>query len=298
MARQSAESAASSNSNSNFPSIPPLGSLRVATPLDVMRMGIITYAAFEKTTQFTWMIPDHRRWPSKALQLERQRLASVMRTRNHVVVVAEDVYDSDEAAKANVTIPSGDPAPNPASHWAEGRAVVGVAIWRFDDNSTRIGQFEAQQQAGLFPRFSTIRPPLPSHDEHQDRYEVVLDVMKEKHFRSCGMTLETLVVHPAYAGRGHGRRLLEWGRALADMDGVAIGVAASDISLEFYRKYHYQLLETLRLEGDAISPAGLTTYIMKYVPPTYQQEIGTTEGLESLRTRLWKRIAKYTCTGT
>ncbi|KAK5093436.1 hypothetical protein LTR70_004797 [Exophiala xenobiotica] len=247
MARQNAESAASSNSNSNFPPIPPLGSLRVATPLDVMRMGIITYAAFEKTMQFTWMIPDHRRWPSKALQLERQRLASIMRSRNYVVVVAEDVYDSDEAAKATVTIPSGDRVPNPASHWTE-------------------GQFEAQQQAGLFPRFSRIRPLLPSHEGHQDEYEDVLVEMKEKHFVSCGMTLETLVVHPAYAGRDHGRRLLEWGRALADMDGVAIGVAASDISLEFYLKYHYQLLETLRLRGDAISPAGLTTYIMKYVP--------------------------------
>lgn len=210
MARQNAESTASSTNN--FPPAPPLSPLRVATPLDVMRMGIITYAAFERTTQFTWMAPDHRRWHSKVLLLERQRLASLLRTRNHVVVVAEDTYDPDEAAKANVTIPSDDPAPSPASRWTEGRTIVGVAVWRFEGNSARIGQFEEQQQAGLYPRLSMIRPPLPSHEDHQDRYGDVLDEMKEKHFKSCGMTLETLVVHPAYAGRGHGKRLPQWVR--------------------------------------------------------------------------------------
>lgn len=240
-------------------------------------MGIITYAAFERTTQFTWMVPDHRRWPSKVLLLERHRLASLLRTRNHVVVVAEDTYDPDEAAKANATIPSDDSAPSPASRWTEGRAIVGLAVWRFEGNSARIGQFEDQQQIGLYPRFRRIRPPLPSHEDHQDRYGDVLDEMKEKHFKSCGMTLETLVVRPAYAGRGHGRRLPQWGQALADMDGVAMGVAASDVSVEFHRKCHHQLLETLKLKSDAVSPAGLTTYIMRYMPATIQSTTQSTD---------------------
>lgn len=221
-----------------------------------------------------------------------------MRTRNHVVVVAEDTYDPEEAMKANVTIPSGDPAPDPASHWTEGGAIVGVAVWKFQIDSARTGQFEAQQQAGIFPGFSTIRPPFPFHEEHQDRFGETLDKMNEKHSRSCGLSLETLVVHPAYTGRGHGRRLLGWGLAMADMDGVSLGIAASDISLEFYRKFHCQLLETLRMKGDAISPAGLTTYVMKYVPPTHQHDVERIQGHKSVTWRLWRWIVRHTCIRT
>lgn len=296
-------------STHDFPSIPPFWPLRIAKLLDVMRMGIITYAAFEKTTQLTWTFPNHTCWPHQVLQLERQRLASYMHTPNHVVVVVEDLYDPDEAAKTNITIPSNDPAPCPVSRWTEGEAIVGVAVWKFESDSTRIGQFSEQQQAGLFPRFSRVEPHLPFHEEHQDRYWDAIDEMNAKYFGPCGMMLETLAVHPAYWGRGHGKRLVEWSRALAHMDGISMGVLASDISLKFYQKQQYQLLDTLRLKGDEASPAGMTTYIMVYAPSTLQLQHGNqpaadhqhtedhmpTRVQQSFTKRLREWICRYTC---
>jgi len=307
MTQQDTESPVTSTQN--LASIPPLDPLRIAKPLDVMRMGIITYAAFEKTTQLTWTFPDHRCWPRQALQLERQRLASYMHTPNHVVVVVEDLYDPDEAAKTNITIHSDDPAPYPASRWTEGRAVVGVAVWRFEGDSTRVGQFAEQQQAGLFPRFSRVEPHLPFHEERQDRFWEAIDEMNEKYFGSCGMMSETLAVHPAYWGRGHGKRLVEWGRTLAHMDGISMGVLVSDISLKFYQKQQYQLLHTLRLEGDDASPAGVTTYIMMYTPSTLRlqhrnqpvedhqhiEDHIPTQVQQSFTRRLREWICRYTC---
>jgi GNAT superfamily N-acetyltransferase len=38
------------------------------------------------------------------------------------------------------------------------------------------------------------------------------------------MVLERVIVHPAYWRRGHGKALLEWGLALARIDGVKAGV--------------------------------------------------------------------------
>lgn len=126
-----------------------------------MRLDTIAYAAFEQTTHFTWMNPKHDCWPDRILALERLKVSSVMRTNNHVVLIALDAYDPDEAAKANVYIAFDDRAPPPSSHWTSGRAVVGLAVWKFKDGSARPGEVEEKLRAGLCPRLATIKSPPP-----------------------------------------------------------------------------------------------------------------------------------------
>ncbi|KAK5944487.1 hypothetical protein PMZ80_003769 [Knufia obscura] len=250
-----------------FLPIPPLGNLRFAIPSDLKRMGMILYAAFEQTEQFNWIHPNHANVAAKVLSFERRRLASSMSTKDRVFLVAVDRYDPEEMKAANIVIPAGEGAYN--ARWDNDGTVVGFAVWSFSPGSSRIGQFKVPD--GHWPNMGSMGYQPPFHREHAMRFQEELDTMEHTYFSDCGMALDTLVVHPAYHGRGHGRRLVEWGKRMAEMDGIKMSVCSSDIASNFYKKMNYELLDVLRLPGDDISPSGLTTYLMRYVPPIRQE---------------------------
>jgi hypothetical protein len=58
---------------------------------------------------------------------------------NHVVLVAVDEYDPNEAEKSMAIIPPNNGAEIPAKG---DEVVVGVAFWKLEPGSKRIGQFQ------------------------------------------------------------------------------------------------------------------------------------------------------------
>lgn len=241
-------------------------------------MGMILYAAFEQTEQFNWIHPNHANVAADVLSFERRSLASSMATKNRVFLVAVDRYDPEEMKATNIVIPAGEGAYN--ARWDNDGTVVGFAVWSFSPGSPRIGQFKVPD--GHWPTMGSMGYRPLFHREHTVHFQKELEPMERTHFSDCGVTLETLVVHPAYHGRGHGRRLVDWGKRMADMDGVKMAVCSSDIAPDFYQKMSYELLDVLRFPGDDISPAGLMSYLMRYVPPIRQEEKGSLNDEQSL----------------
>jgi len=50
------------------------------------------------------------------------------------------------------------------------------------------------------------------------------------------------------------------------MDKVEQYLLATEAGARLYAKLGYRLMDTARLEGDAISPFGVTIHVMKYAP--------------------------------
>ncbi|OKL55430.1 hypothetical protein UA08_09307 [Talaromyces atroroseus] len=52
--------------------------------------------------------------------------------------------------------------------------------------------------------------------------------------------LDTVVTHPAYQGKGAGSMLVKWGCDLADQEGVAVYVDASDVGASLYQRFGFE----------------------------------------------------------
>jgi GNAT superfamily N-acetyltransferase len=80
--------------------------------------------------------------------------------------------------------------------------------------------------------------------------------------------MEMVVVHPAYWGRGHGRNLVKWGMELARIDKVKQGVIAAKMGRDLYSNLGWKERAEICLEGDEITPQGVSVAVMEYDPTT------------------------------
>lgn len=120
-------------------SLPALGSLRLASPGDVLRIGIVAACGFRYSPVFDWERPYHAQFPHDTLLSYRQEFESVIRSPEHAVIVAIDHYKADEASKSKAVIPPDNGSVPPA----EGdEVVVGVACWKMEPGSRRCGTFQ------------------------------------------------------------------------------------------------------------------------------------------------------------
>ncbi|KAB8345938.1 hypothetical protein FH972_022990 [Carpinus fangiana] len=119
--------------------VPKLSSnLRLATPEDVMRIGVVATGGFRYSPIFQWMRPYHRIFPEDTVLSYRTEYLRALQNPNCVVLVALDKYDALENQKSEAIIPENDEYRPPV----EGtEIVVGVASYRFQPNSERHGQF-------------------------------------------------------------------------------------------------------------------------------------------------------------
>jgi GNAT superfamily N-acetyltransferase len=81
--------------------------------------------------------------------------------------------------------------------------------------------------------------------------------------------MDMVVVHPAYWKRGHGRRLVRWGMALADLDQVDQGVIAADMGEKLCLSLNYTKLDQVTAE-DANAPSpphSVEVGVLRYSPP-------------------------------
>lgn len=121
---------------------PSLNLLRLASPRDILRIGVVAASGFRYSPVFDWERPYHEKYPKDTLLSYRQEFASVIKSPEHIVLVALDKYDPEEGKKSKAVIPPDNGADIPA---AGDEVVVGVACWKLEPGSKRIGQFQNEK---------------------------------------------------------------------------------------------------------------------------------------------------------
>lgn len=118
---------------------PPLGSLRLATPDDVMRLGVVCTASFYYSEEFTWERIYHDQYPQSTIVHYRHEAVEFINEPEFIALVIEDDYDTDESSKTNATIPD-DNGWEPPENGT--KVIVGLGVWKLESGSKRIGQFQ------------------------------------------------------------------------------------------------------------------------------------------------------------
>lgn len=120
------------------PSVPELGALRPALGSDIARIGVVATAGFRYSPVFQWERPYHEKFPEDTLNSYKDLFAKIIQDRQYIVLVAEDYFDPDEAKKSSAIVLPGSEANKPK---AGEKVVVGVACWKLEEGSKRVGQF-------------------------------------------------------------------------------------------------------------------------------------------------------------
>ncbi|KAI3556613.1 hypothetical protein CABS01_04220 [Colletotrichum abscissum] len=152
------------------PKLPPFGALRLASPRDILRIGIVATAGFRYSPVFDWERPYHEKFPNDTILSYRHGFASALKSPDSIVLVAVDKFDPEESGKTKAIIPTdnGWEAPN-----AGDEVVVGVAYWKLEQGSKRID--EGQDDLDLYPEL----PACPDRDKHEEHYKVFGDRAEE-----------------------------------------------------------------------------------------------------------------------
>jgi len=237
--------------------VPSFNLLRLASPRDILRIGVVAACGFRYSPVFDWERPYHEKYPEDTLLSYRQEFASVIKSPEHIVLVAFDKYEPDEGKKSKAIIPPNNGAEIPA----EGdEVVVGVSCWKLEPGSKRIGKF--QNETGTYPEL----PPNLNRDKnltHCIHFAKSAEAAEKKYFQGYA-TMEMVVVHPAYWARGHGKNLVKWGMELARIDKVKQGVIAAKMGTDLYSQLGWKSLTEVHIEGDEIVPQGVTFAVMEY----------------------------------
>ncbi|KAL6355717.1 hypothetical protein LRP88_11322 [Fusarium phalaenopsidis] len=121
------------------PPPPPLGRLRLASPADIPRIGIVAASGFPYSPVFDWERPNHAEFPQDTLLSYRHEFSSVIKSPEHIVLVATDKFDPNEGKNTKAIIPPNSGWLTPKPH---DEVVVGVACWKLQPGSDRKGSFQ------------------------------------------------------------------------------------------------------------------------------------------------------------
>lgn len=173
------------------------------------------------------------------------------------MVVATDSYEPNEAEKTEAIIPT-DPGVELPKKGDD--VIVGVAYWKFEPGSKRLGQFNNLE--GPYPHV----PENANRDEDPVRCEAAWKVWKaaDDKYLSEYSSMNIVVVHPAYWRRGHGTNLVGWGMKLTDLDQTTQGVISAGMGTKLYGELGFEKLCETHVEGDDRTPEGLVNGIMRY----------------------------------
>ncbi|KAK4223411.1 hypothetical protein QBC38DRAFT_459353 [Podospora fimiseda] len=236
---------------------PSFGSLKLASPDDVLRLGVVCTAGFRYSEQFIWERTAHAQYPQSTMNWFRQEVMEFIRKPEFIALVALDDYDPDESSKTEAIIPVDN-------GWTPPKAgtpvVVGLGVWRLQPGSPRIGKY--QNETGPYPDV----PEYDYKDLDRKRSQAFAHVCIEagkKYFEGLS-EMERIVVHPAYWRRGHGSTIAKWGVQLADIDSVDQGVLATSMGADLFRHVGYELITDLHVEGDEKNPEGVTFAALKH----------------------------------
>lgn len=241
------------------PPSPALGVLRVATPADILRIGIVAAASFCYSPLFRWERPHHEEFPDDTLLSYRTQFKDAMSNDEVVVLVVEDAFIPNENDCTKAIIPPGNGWTPPA----EGeKVVVGVASIKLEPGSNRRGQFASKD--GEYPEL----PPYLGRDLNRKHYDAWGDIVGASKKNYCyGFSFMNMVaVHPAYWRRGHGTKLVSWSISLCKLDNVTQGVSAAEMGANLYKGLGYTFICKVEADGDEDDPEGVFTELLKFVP--------------------------------
>lgn len=115
-----------------FPEIPPFGTLRLAHHCDITRIAEVATAGFHYSEVFQFERAYHEQYPQDTVASYKEQFATSIRDPRCVVLVAEETCNS----KSNGYLSDQDPNAGRA------KIIVGVASWRLEPGSPRVGQFQ------------------------------------------------------------------------------------------------------------------------------------------------------------
>jgi len=121
--------AISSSSSPPLPLPPPFGSLRLTSPRDILKLGIVCTASFRYSEQFDWERTHHEQFPQSTMVWYRHSMADFICSPRHIVLVAVDSYEPDESSKTKAIIPADNGWKPPE---AGSEVVVGIGVWRLE----------------------------------------------------------------------------------------------------------------------------------------------------------------------
>ncbi|KAM5370583.1 hypothetical protein ACJZ2D_008409 [Fusarium nematophilum] len=236
---------------------PPLGPLRIASPGDILRLGIVAASGFRYSPVFDWERPYHAKFPQDTLLSYRHEFSSAIKHPECIVLVATDRFDPNEGEKSTAIIP-------PDNGWHAPKAgdevVVGVACWRLEPGSSRNGSF--QNDNAPYPELPT-NPGRDMDKGHCETLDLRCEAAEERYIGGLS-TLGMVVVHPAYWKHEHGSGLAQWGIDLAKLDKVRQGLMAAKMDKPLYSSLGFENLEDLHIDGDDIMPQGVDVSVMRY----------------------------------
>ncbi|KAK7415053.1 hypothetical protein QQX98_006191 [Neonectria punicea] len=237
-----------------FPTAPAFGTLRLANLRDVPKIATVATAGFYYSPVFAWERRFSRDFPQDTFQSYEKMFADVILSPEHVALVVEDSYDPFEAEKTEAIIQPDREVPK----LRQGDPViVAVAAWKLKPGSPRQGQFIAPED-GSSPKHDFDGGPGRDKSPHH------ADMLDKKFFQGHQL-MDMVVVHPAYWKRGHGTSLVEWGKALADMDRVGQGVIAADMGEKLYTSLGYRKLDDVTAEEkDGAPPHEVQVGVLRY----------------------------------
>jgi len=244
-----------------LPPAPTIAPLRLASPKDILRIGVVAASGFRYSPWFSWDRPYHEKYPEDTLLSYRKECSDALKSPEHIVLVALDKYDPNEGKKTDAIIPPSNGAETPSDGE---EVIVGAGCWKLESGSHRKGSF--QNDTGTYPDL----PENKNRDQnvnHVNRFSNTLQAAEHKYFSGYA-TMEWVVVHPAYWNRGHGTTLVKWGMQLANTDQVKQGVIAAKTGTKLYRQLGYNHLSDLHLDGDDEVPDGVTATVMEVAPTT------------------------------
>ncbi|KUJ08322.1 uncharacterized protein LY89DRAFT_765174, partial [Mollisia scopiformis] len=236
---------------------PSFGALHLATPEDVLRLGVVYTAAFRYSEQFIWERPYHSKYPQDTILSFRHEVTTLIKDPKMIVLVAVDKYEPDESSKTDATIPV-DNGWTPPEKGHE--VVVGIAVWQLEPGCKRIGHFQPS---------SSNYPDLPEYlhrDENPTRVQIIQGVygeLEHEYFHHAS-AMERTAVHPAYWRRGHGSTLAKWGLELTKMDQVNQAVLATSMGADLFKYMGFKPLTEREINGGEEDPTGYTIAALEY----------------------------------
>ncbi|KAH6981744.1 hypothetical protein BKA56DRAFT_584417 [Ilyonectria sp. MPI-CAGE-AT-0026] len=241
----------------HHPSAPSLGSLRIATPDDVLRIGIVAAAGFRYSPLFRWERPFHAKHPEDTLASYRTQFEADIQSDDSVVLVQEDAYEPGEGNKTEAIIPRNNGWEPPE---AGTKVVVGVMSLQLEPNSPRRGQFKGREGSCPY-RFENDGRDL--NRRHYDSWGSLSGSKKREHCHGASV-ISMVVVHPAYWNRGYGTALMQWAKDLSDLDRVKQCVSAAPMSEPLFLALGFQHICPIVAKGDEDDAEGVRTALLEY----------------------------------
>lgn len=209
---------------------------RLATPADLLRLGLIDYAANAASEVFEY--PASPESQAQQIHSLARTFAVAIRDEHALVLVVEADFDSHERDKDQVRLPQNHPALKDSPPLtSSNRGAVGFAIFI-------IGADRLQGETWAFKGTeTTIWPNL-------GEYAAPIEYIKDNLRAFPGdLKLHRLMVHPAYQKQGHGKMFMKFGFELAYKYAVErIELYALRSAADFYRRLGFEEGEDFEMD--------------------------------------------------